>query len=189
MSEKCDVRRNASSPPSTAACACAAIGTALPAANAGKQTTRRLHRRSGGSHIAVSSQQRLTWPRFMYCSKAASVCPVQVFTSAVLALECLMVSSLCPSFGILLLLLFNVLIRQFCVLQAAESKKEEFRKYLEGSLQMKDIIIKQLTESIEEKNAYIECLEITVRLLYERLQRELKERLQRELMTSGAPRP
>lgn len=54
---------------------------------------------------------------------------------------------------------------------------------------MKDIIIKQLTESIEEKNAYIECLEITVRLLYERLQRELKERLQRELMTSGAPRP
>jgi hypothetical protein len=83
-------------------------------------------RRSGGSHIAGSA-------RFMYRSKAASVCPEQVFTSAVLALAFLMVSSLCPSFGILLVLLFNVLIRPFSVLQAAESKKEEFRKYLEKS--------------------------------------------------------
>jgi hypothetical protein len=47
---------------------------------------------------------------------------------------------------------------------------------MEAALQMKDITIKQLMESIEEKNAHIECLETCVRLLFERLLRELSAR-------------
>ena len=61
-----------------------------------------------------------------------------------------------------------------------EKEQMEIIKTMEAALQMKDITIKQLMESIEEKNAYIECLETSTRLLYDRLQREL---------SSGAPRP
>jgi hypothetical protein len=62
----------------------------------------------------------------------------------------------------------------------AEKEQMEIIKTMEAALQMKDITIKQLMESIENKNAHIECLETCVRLLHERLQREL---------SSGASRP
>ena len=61
-----------------------------------------------------------------------------------------------------------------------EKEQMEIIKTMEAALQMKDMTIKQLTESIEQKNAHIECLETCVSLLFERLQREL---------SSGAPRP